>query len=150
MNKTIILSAITSLIISGVISGCSITKNVRSAASEIQPGDTVCVEVNPRVAEPDILNVIEQSIIDNGFVAEVHTTIPESCELKLTYVAYRKWDFSSFLNKASIKLYKESRLIGSVEYQTPNGIFGGGGVNPAKWGSTESKIAPLMTELLKI
>jgi len=133
-----------------LLSACSITKNVRSAASEIQAGDTICIEVNPRVTEPDILNVIEQSIIDSGLVAEVHTKAPESCELKLTYVAYRKWDFSSFLSKANIMLYKQSRLIGSVEYQTPNGIFGGGGVNPEKWASTESKISPLMNELLKI
>lgn len=144
LSRLIIISIIS------VLSGCSITKNVSSAASEIQPGDTVCIEVNPRVTEPDILNVIEQSIIENGFFAEVHTKNPESCELKLTYVAYRKWDFSSFLSKANIKLYKQNRLIGSVEYQTPNGIFGGGGANPAKWGSTESKISPLMAELLKI
>ena len=133
-----------------MLSSCATTKDVRSAASELQLGDTICVEINPKVTEPDILNVIERSIVDNGFVAKTYTTILTSCELKLTYVAYRKWDFSSFLSKANIKLYKQDSLIGSIDYQLPQGIFGGGGINPAKWNSTESKIAPLMNELLKL
>ncbi len=132
------------------INGCAITRNVSSAANKIQEGDIICIEVNPRVTEPDILNVIEQSIFNNGFIAEGHKIIPDTCQLNLTYVAHRKWDFSPFLSQANINLYKGKKLIGSIEYKTPNGIFGGGGANPAKWDSTEEKLAPLMAKLLKI
>jgi len=34
------------------------------------------------------------------------------------------------------------KLVGSVSYQTPTGIFGGGGANPAKWKSTKEKLDP--------
>ena len=128
--------------------GCTVTQNVRTAANDIQVGSIICVENNPKVIEADILDVIEQSIFDNGFVAEIYDSAPEKCELKLKYVAYQKWDFSKFLSQAKIRLYKDKRLIGSVEYKTPQGIFGAGGINPAKWDSTEEKISPLMNELL--
>ncbi len=128
--------------------GCTVTQNVRTAANDIQVGSIICVENNPKVIEADILDVIEQSILDNGFVAEVYDSTPETCELKLTYVAYQKWDAAKFLSQAKIRLYKHNRLIGSVEYKTPQGIFGGGGINPAKWDSTEEKISPLMNVLL--
>lgn len=144
------LYKVTVLLTIVLVSGCSVTRNVNSAASQIEAGSTICIEVNSRVSEPDILNVIEKSIINNGFNASVHTEVPDSCGYKLIYVAYRKWDFSSFLSKANIKLYRSKRLIGSVDYQLPNGVFGGGGINPEKWASTEEKISPLMNELLSI
>jgi hypothetical protein len=46
------------------------------------------------------------------------------------------------MNEASIKLYRDKKLVGSVSYQTPTGIFGGGGANPAKWKSTREKLHP--------
>ena len=131
-------------------SSCSITRNVQTAANQIENGSLICIEVNPRVTEPDILNVIEQSIVRNGFFAERHTKAPDTCELKLTYVAYRKWDITTFLSQASINLYKNSQLIGNIEYKTPTGLVGAGGINPAKWDSTEEKIAPLMNQLLNL
>jgi len=133
-----------------VLSGCSITRNVQTAAGQIETGNSICIELNTKVTEPDILDVIKQSIARNGFIIETHAKVPESCELKLTYVAYRKWDVTTFLSQANINLYKNNQLIGSIEYKTPTGLVGAGGINPAKWDSTEEKIAPLMDKLLKM
>jgi len=138
------------VLILAFISGCSITRNVQTAANQLDNTDIICIELNSKVTEPDILHVIEQSIVRNGFISESHKEVPHTCKLKLTYVAYRKWDITTFLSQANINLYKNNQLIGNIEYKTPTGLVGAGGINPAKWNSTEEKIAPLMDQLLKI
>lgn len=97
-----------------------------------------------------MLSVIEKSINNNGYIAKSYNQVPNNCQFVLSYVAYQKWDGTAFLSQAAISLRKDNQLIGDVLYKTPNGIFGGGGINPEKWSSTESKISPLMDQLLKI
>ena len=128
--------------------GCAIKKNVESAADSLRPGETICVEINPRVIEKDVLTAIELGIVRNGYRAKIYETIPSTCPFRLWYVAHQKWDFRTFLSDAQVRLFKDDELIGSVVYETPSGIFGGGGANPAKWGSTASKLGPLLDELL--
>lgn len=131
-----------------LLSACTITREVRPVQSKIPQGATICIEENPRVIEPKILGVIERSLFRNGFIAEIHSKNPEYCKFRITYTAFQKWDVSTFLSEATIRLYESTKLIGSAEYRIPAGIFGGGGANPKKWASTESKIAPLLDELL--
>jgi len=138
------------VVIVALSSGCSITRNVQITPNQLVTGESICIELNSKVTEPDILNVIKKGIIRNGFTVKTHEIVPDTCGLKLTYVAYRKWDVTTFLSQADINLYKNNLLIGSIEYKTPTGIVGAGGINPAKWNSTEEKIAPLMNRLLKI
>lgn len=131
-----------------VLSGCAVTQNVMPVSSGIEKGSTICIEDNPRVTEPEILDVIINSVTSHGYKPEVYAKIPDDCAYRLTYVAYRKWDFTTFLSQADIRLFEGDKMIGKVFYKLPNGIFGGGGINASKWSSTDEKITPLMDKLL--
>ena len=74
--------------------------------------------------------------------SNVYRQVPSDCVYVLDYVTYQRWEFTLFMSEASIKLYRDKKLVGSVSYQTPTGIFGGGGANPAKWKSTREKLHP--------
>jgi hypothetical protein len=132
-----------------VLAGCSVTRNVVPVSGVIQTGSVNCVEDNPRVTEPEILSVIINSINAHGYKPKIYQEVPDDCAYKLTYVAYRKWDFTTFLSQADIRLFEQNELIGQVFYKLPNGLFGGGGLSASKWASTEEKIGPLMDELLR-
>ncbi|MHC8493111.1 Sbal_3080 family lipoprotein [Thalassospira sp. SM2505] len=132
-----------------VLAGCSITRNVMPVAGGIEPGAVICVEENPRVTEPEILSVITNSISSHGYKPKIYRDVPDDCAYRLTYVAYRKWDFTTFLSQADIRLFEDNEMIGQVFYKLPDAPFGGGGLNASKWASTEEKIAPLMDELLR-
>ncbi len=131
-----------------VLSGCAVTQNVMPVSSAIEKESKICIEDNPHVTEPEILDVITKSITSHGYKAEIYREIPDDCKYRLTYVAYRKWDFTTFLSQADIRLFEGNQMIGKVFYKLPNGIFGGGGLSASKWSSTEEKISPLMDELL--
>ena len=132
------------------LGACAVTKKVNAISSVMPNGANICIEQNEKVAEPDILNVIQNVFMKHGYRVSVYQTAPESCDYRLTYVAYRRWDISTFLSQANIYIFNKHELIGSVEYKLPSGIFGGGGISPEKWDSTEQKIAPLLERMLNI
>lgn len=135
------------IVIFSLLSGCSVVKSVQSIRSDLDQNSPVCIEINPKVIENDILSVIENGVRRNGYQVETYKVAPESCVTKIEYTARQKWDCATFLSDADIWFYQEDKLIGSVQYRTPRGIFGGGGANPEKWSSTESKISPLIDQL---
>jgi hypothetical protein len=69
---------------------------------------------------------------------------PEVCEYSLRYIAYQKWDFSMVLTSAQLSIYKDDKKIGSAEYK----LHAGGLLNPTKYKSNESKIEPLVDQLV--
>ncbi|WP_417845925.1 Sbal_3080 family lipoprotein [Thalassospira povalilytica] len=131
------------------LAGCSVTQNVMPVSGGMEPATVICIEDNPSVTEPEILSVIANSITSHGYRPKIYQDVPDDCAYRLTYVAYRKWDFTTFLSQADIRLFEQNELIGQVFYKLPNGLFGGGGLSASKWASTEEKIGPLMDELLR-
>lgn len=81
--------------------------------------------------------------------SKTYREIPNTCTYVLEYVAFQKWYLSLFMYEANIKLYHAQELIGAANYKLPTGIFGGGGMNPAKWNSTKEKLDPLLYELFR-
>lgn len=138
------------LIVFMSLGSCTITKKVNSISDVMPAGANICIEKNEKVAEPDILNVIQNVFVKSGYQVNVFPKAPESCDYRLTYIAYRSWDIFTFLSHANIYLFNKHELIGSVEYKLPAEVFLGGGINPEKWNSTEQKIAPLLEKMLNI
>ncbi|EPB6720561.1 Sbal_3080 family lipoprotein [Vibrio fluvialis] len=138
------------VILFSLLSGCSVVKNVQPVQINLDRNSPICVEVNPKVIEDDILSVIANGVRRNGYQVETYKVAPETCLTRIEYTARQKWDFTTFLSDADIWLYQGNKILGSVQYRTPRGIFGGGGANPEKWSSTESKISPLIDELFML
>ena len=130
-----------------LIAGCSIQTAVQPIPPQTSISE-ICILENPKVIISDFLPVVQESISSHGLRCSVYRQVPSDCVYVLDYVAYQRWDFTLFMSEASIKLYRDKKLVGSVSYQTPTGIFGGGAY-PAKWKSTKEKLDPLLDELFK-
>ena len=147
MTKQII-AAIT-FMITVQLAGCTAAINVKPVDRSRYQIDHVCIKENSKVIVPRFTDMLQEGFIKHGIKTDVYTTVPESCKYSLQYTATQKWDFTTFLNDAHLKLYEGPRLIASADRDAPSGIFGGGGINPSKWKSDRSKIFPLIDEMLK-
>jgi hypothetical protein len=105
----------------------------------------VCIENNPKVIVVDFLPVVRDGFARHGITTEVYKdTPPEYCEYRLTYTAFKTWDIATYLHHAELRLYQEHNQIGFAEYH----LTGGGGLSLTKWASVESKMNPVIDELL--
>ena len=104
---------------------------------------TVCIEQNDNVEVADILSVVERGFIRHGITTSVYDgELPSDCEYSVSYAAEDGWDLKPFLNFAEIRMKKDGKTIGLATYRH------GGGFGFNKWASTESKINPIIDELL--
>ena len=107
--------------------------------------DRGCIEDNPKVIVADFVSTVEDVFHDHGITTEVYSgTIPNSCNFKLTYTALRSWGFSPYLSHAELRLFKGRERIGYAEYH----LKGKGGFALNTWASVESKMTPLVNQLL--
>ena len=119
------------------------TVNVRKVDATKHPLQLVCIEENPKVLVSDLILVLE-----NGFQRHnINTTVyrdkaPERCEYTLWYTAFRAWDLAPFLRNAELRLRRGDETIASATYNHS------GGLALNKWASTESKLDPVIDELL--
>ena len=125
-------------------SGCS-TKVV-NVVDNIHTLSHVCIQNNPKVIVTEFVPVIENVFNDWGISTEVYNgnTLPNDCLVDMKYTALRSWDITPYLSHAEITLYKERQKIGYAEYH----LTGGGGFDLSKWASVESKMKPIIEELL--
>lgn len=124
------------------LSGCT-TISVKQVDASVHPLKLVCIEENPKVVVDDLLFVLE-----DGFRRyNINTVIyrdraPDQCEYSLWYTAFRGWDLGPYLNSAELRLRKGATTIASASYKHS------GGLALNKWASTESKLTPMIDELL--
>ena len=130
------------------VTGCAIQTAVRPLPPNRDIAE-ICILENPKVIIADFLPALQEGIQRNGLRSKVYREVPSTCAYVLEYVAFQKWDFKPFMSQANISLYSGKELVGTASYKLPNGIFGGGGINPAKWDSTKEKIDPLLDELFR-
>lgn len=105
----------------------------------------ICIEDNPKVIVGGFIGVVEDAFQDHGITTEIYAgPMPSNCEYKLTYTATRDWDFSPYLSHAELRLFENSKRIAYAEYH----LKGGGGLSLTKWASVESKMKPVVYELL--
>ncbi len=60
----------------------------------------------------------------------------------LTYSSSRKWDLAFYLGHADVYMKRGVRMVGDATYDQA------GGFNFGKWGSTESKMGPILDKML--
>lgn len=126
-----------------VLTGCT-TVDVKSV-DKVHAVQHVCIEDNPRVDDPDLRPSIESLFHDHGITTEVYTEVPpENCKVTLKYIGVRSWDFAYYLSYAVVRLYKDEERIGYAEYRLR--VQGGFALN--KWDSVESKMKPVVDQLL--
>jgi len=133
-----------------VITGCSIRQKVLPLAENLNQPREICIVKNKKVVIKDFLIILIEGISRNGFKTITYDATPsDKCRYILKYAAYQKWDGVNFLSKADIQVFTNHSLVGSISYALPKGIFGGGGLNFKKWGSTRKKMDPLIDTLFE-
>jgi len=105
----------------------------------------VCIEDNPKVIVSDFIPVVQDGFARHGITTEIVTApAPERCEYRLTYVAHRTWDVANYMHHAELRLFKGNQRIAYAEYH----LNGKGGFALNKWASVDSKMDPVIDQLL--
>ncbi|WP_417689328.1 Sbal_3080 family lipoprotein [Pseudidiomarina sp.] len=126
------------------LTGCTaIDVNQVSRAHQV---DHVCIENNPKVIVDGFVDTVTDIFHQRGISSEVYAPgmQPEHCEVVMMYTALRSWDFAPYLSYAELSLFKENTRIGYAEYR----LRGKGGLALNKWASVESKMTPVVEQLL--
>lgn len=108
--------------------------------------EEVCIVRNPQVAVSDMLSVLESGFMRHGIATRVianAASFKDVCAYTLEYTAKRSWDITPFLAFAELRLRKDSKAVAMATYRHS------GGFALNKWASTETKLQPVMDELLK-
>lgn len=137
-------SAVTGLMVAGVavMSGCT---SIQVEPLKVRPA-SICIQQNPKVQVSDFLTVVQRGLDRRGVSSQVYAEVPASCEYKMTYVAYRTWDIVPYLSVADMEVWdRQQRRVGAAHYH----LRGKGGMSFAKWQGTETKMAPVLDQLLK-
>lgn len=137
MNKALAIFLCISL-----LGGCT-TVNVRKVDATRHMLKLVCIEENPKVAVNDFMSVLENGFQRHGINTIVYQVkAPDRCEYTVWYTAFRKWDLAPFLSLAELRLRHGDEVIASAMYKHS------GGLALNKWASTETKLNPVIDELL--
>lgn len=126
-----------------LISGCTAV-TVQPLASA--PAN-MCIEKNPKVQVNDFVSVMQSSFKQYGFNTRVvEKSTPVECPYLVTYSARRSWDLATYLSQAEVHVLNEQRReVASAHYH----LRGKGGLSLMKWQGTQSKIRPVMDQLLR-
>jgi hypothetical protein len=110
----------------------------------------ICIVNNPKVIVPGFLQVVRDGFDRhhiNTLVINEYTgqDLTNTCQALLTYTALQTWDMATYLAHAELRLDDLSgKKLASAEYH----LHGGGGFSLMKWASVESKMTPVIDELL--
>ncbi len=128
-----------------VVTGCG--SKVVNVVDKKHQLSHVCIEDNPKVKVDDFVPVVENVFNEWGISTEVYSkgAMPNYCITNMTYTALKSWDMSPYLSLAEVKLYKNKKQIGYAKYKLSGGSMS---LDMSKWGSTESKMKPVLEELL--
>ena len=103
----------------------------------------VCIVNNPRVAVSDFISVLRDGFNRHGIATTVvEQSQAQACDVTLTYVAFRRWDFAPYLTRAELRLWRDGKQIGSADYRHK------GGFALNKWRGTRKKMDPVIDQLL--
>ena len=138
MKKIILILALAS------ISACTSIK-----VNKLNPNEHkvhhVCIERNSKVIVGEFPGVIEKGLHRHGITSEVYEgERPKHCEYYLTYTALKTWDVGMYLHHAELHHFKERGKIAYAEYH----LNGKGGLALNKWASVDSKMDPVINQLL--
>lgn len=127
-----------------VLSGCTaVTVKPVDPSAKIQH---VCIKDNPKVIVEDFVSVVEAALERHMISSEIYEgrTAPAHCEYVMTYTARQSWDFNTYLTHAELHIERSGQPFASAIFHLKNN----GGLSLAKWGSTKSKMDPVVDQLL--
>jgi hypothetical protein len=140
--------------------GCS-SATVKPVRWQSATERTICVKDNPGVVDPDLLPAIQAALARNGLSGTVFpgarndsehaeilvppAEIPAGCDYVLTYSGTMWWDLAMYLNHAEFRLQgRNYEEIGFAVFH----IAGHGGLDLGKYRRTETKVGPVLDEML--
>ncbi len=127
-----------------VATGCAISRHVVPVESNAQV-EKIYVLHNERVHMEGINPALVEIFQSLGFESELYYgDRPAGALHTFTFTANWTWDMAMYLTYFRGTLLEDGRVIGEVEYDARSG-----GSNMSKFGSTESKIEPLIAEMLE-
>ncbi len=128
-------------ILVSLVSACSIKTAVNPVS--IPNLSFVCIVENDAVMMDGFLPTLQSLTEERGIKTKVISgTNPEGCKHVMEYTANWRWDMAMYLFFAEVKVVGPAGLIGTATYDARNG-----GANMGKFGSTRSKIEPLIRKL---
>jgi len=105
----------------------------------------VCIKNNKKVTVPDFLTVLQAGFNRHNLATTVYDDIPDDCQAILSYTALRSWDVVTYLSVAELWLTNANQQqIAHAKYH----LIGKGGLSLMKWASVESKMDPVIDQLL--
>ncbi|MDP6531200.1 MAG: Sbal_3080 family lipoprotein [Arenicellales bacterium] len=130
------------LLVCFLLTGC-ISRRVQPAAP--QAIDLICIRENKDVLMEGFLPNLQEEIHRKKILTEVFSAAPpDYCVYTMTYTANWRWDLAMYLSYARIDLYKNRNPIGEVVFDASFA-----GLDLRKLASAQSKIDPLLAELLQ-
>ncbi|RUO55540.1 Sbal_3080 family lipoprotein [Pseudidiomarina homiensis] len=117
-----------------------------SQISRAHKVEHVCIESNPKVIVDGFVDTVTQIFQQRGISTQIYNAgaQPNDCEVIMFYTARRSWDITPYLSYAELSLFKDNTQIGYAEYR----LRGKGGLALNKWASVESKMTPVVEQLL--
>ena len=130
-----------------LIVGCA-TTNVRKIDRATNPVTILCIEENPKVRVKNLLPFLETSFQSYGIKTIVYqeNAVPGSCEYSLLYTAFRQWDYAPYIYLAEVRIRRGAENIAMGRYNL--NLNQGAGLAFNKWASIETKMTPVIEELL--
>ncbi|MGE0188810.1 MAG: Sbal_3080 family lipoprotein [Steroidobacteraceae bacterium] len=127
------------------LSGCTVI-NVKPVEKNTNDVNAICIEENKAVKKDGFLPMIEERLTAHQISSQRYIgTIPQPCVYTLHYVAHWNWDLAVYLTDADIAIRKGGDTIGQATYHLKNK----GGLALSKFASAESKMVPLLDQLLE-
>lgn len=124
---------------------CTSVQVAPVSKAELPNIQQVCIVNNPKVIIDDFLPVIQQRLQHHNIHSRVVNQANEQgCHYTLHYSAKRSWDFTPYLSWAEVKLQQGQTVVAQAEYS----LKGKGGLSLNKWQSVETKMTPVIDQLL--
>jgi hypothetical protein len=123
--------------------GCTTTSVV---PVQDEPLSVVCIIRNTDVNVDDFVPVVQARFAYHGIRTKLYDGAPAAsvCPYTLDYTADRWWDLAPYMVDAKLFLKKDNEVIASGHFH----IRGHGGLDMAKWEGTETKLDPVIDEML--
>jgi hypothetical protein len=121
---------------------CATTQTVSRIDRSKHPILRVCIQENWSVTVPDVPDVFVRGLKQRGIEATLFRGVqPEGCEYVLSYVGSLGTDIKPYLRSMIVTISRNGAVVGRASHATAEFAL-------SKWGTVESKVNPLLDELL--
>ena len=132
------------LVATAALAGCTVVQ-VKPLEKKTYDVKLVCIEQNDKVNHEGFLPMIESRFAEHGISTKRYTGKPSAdCKYTAQYDAHWNWDLAVYLTDATIEIRQSGELVGRAVYHLRNR----GGLDLGKFGSAESKMNPILDQLL--